>query len=107
MLFPGVAFVTGAGSGIGRQTAITFAAEGCRKIAVADRDLEALNETRNLVLNVSADTDVLTVVMDVRVEENVVSGMALAIEHFHRIDYAVNCAGMCIILYFGYWEGSD
>ncbi|CEJ80831.1 hypothetical protein VHEMI00991 [[Torrubiella] hemipterigena] len=93
-LFPGVAFITGAGSGIGRQTAITFVAEGCRKIAVADRDQAAINETRDLVLNIAPDADILPVVVDVRNEANVVSGLALTIEHFHRIDYAVNCAGI-------------
>lgn len=85
-LFPGVAFNTGAGSGIGRQTAVTFVAEGCRKIAMADRDQAAINETRNLVLNIAPETDVLPVVMDVRDEANVVSGLALTIEHFRRIE---------------------
>jgi NAD(P)-dependent dehydrogenase (short-subunit alcohol dehydrogenase family) len=39
-----VAFITGAASGIGRATAIAFAAEGAR-LVITDRDEAALQET--------------------------------------------------------------
>lgn len=108
-LFPGVAFITGAGSGkrsavhsykiankstgIGRQTAITFAVEGCLKIAIADQDPSALDETKKLVLDKSPHVDALIIPMDVRLDKDVATGIAATIDHFKRIDYAVNCAG--------------
>ena len=43
-----VAVVTGAGSGIGRETSLALARRGC-DVAVVDRDLEAAGETAGLV----------------------------------------------------------
>jgi len=43
-----VAVITGAGSGIGRGTALLFAKEGC-KVVVADLNLAAAQETCDLI----------------------------------------------------------
>ena len=48
-----VAFVTGAGSGIGRATAILFAGEGA-KVAIAEIDAGAGEETAHLAGNEAA-----------------------------------------------------
>jgi NAD(P)-dependent dehydrogenase (short-subunit alcohol dehydrogenase family) len=51
-----VAFITGAGSGIGRATAILFAGEGA-KVAVAEIDPTAGEETAQLAGNASAELE--------------------------------------------------
>lgn len=79
--------------GIGRQTAISFAAEGCTKVAIADRDPIALEETKAAIQNASPTTDVLVAPMDVRLDQDVTEAVKTTVDKFGRIDYAVNCAG--------------
>ncbi|MFM7415704.1 MAG: SDR family NAD(P)-dependent oxidoreductase, partial [Alphaproteobacteria bacterium] len=43
-----IAVITGAGSGIGRATAVLFAQEGA-KLALVDRDAAAVEETAKLI----------------------------------------------------------
>ncbi|SPJ72557.1 related to dehydrogenase [Fusarium torulosum] len=93
-LFPGVALVTGAGSGIGRQVAISFAIEGCRKIALFDQNGETLGETEDIINAIAADAEVQLWEVDNLEADEVIQNMTLAFKHFGRIDYAVNCAGI-------------
>ncbi|KAJ6783393.1 hypothetical protein PWT90_05853 [Aphanocladium album] len=93
-LYPGVAFVTGAGSGIGSQTAISFATEGCTKITITDTNTAGLESTEQAIHAVAPNASVLIVKTDVRVDQDIVGAVALTVEKFGRIDYAVNCAGI-------------
>ncbi|KAF5555653.1 hypothetical protein FNAPI_6031 [Fusarium napiforme] len=112
-LFPGVALVTGAASGmvhcsrepphlmiqgIGSQVAISFAIEGCRRLALFDKDSTGLKATKAAIKSVSGNTDPEVFIRDVDNLDTYEVGknMELAIRHFGRIDYAVNCAGMSI-----------
>ena len=63
-----VAFVTGAASGIGRATAIAFAAEGAR-VAIHDRTEDALRDTANAARE--KGSEVLVVACDVSQPEQV------------------------------------
>ena len=54
-----VAFITGAGNGIGRATAILFASEGA-KVAIAEIDARAGEETAHL-----AGNEAITIYADV------------------------------------------
>jgi NAD(P)-dependent dehydrogenase (short-subunit alcohol dehydrogenase family) len=86
-----VAFVTGAASGIGRATAVAFAAEGAR-VAILDRTEEALSETANAVRQAGAE--VLVIACDVSKPEQVEAAVAQVVEAFGRLDIAFNNAGV-------------
>lgn len=86
-----VAFVTGAASGIGRATAVAFAAEGAR-VAIVDRTEVALHETADTVRN--AGGEVLTLACDVSRPEEVEAAIARTVERFGRLDIAFNNAGV-------------
>jgi len=86
-----VAFITGAASGIGRATAIAFAAEGAR-VVITDRDEAALQETAERVK--AAGGGVLTVACDVSKAKEVEAAVAQAVKTFGRIDCAFNNAGV-------------
>ena len=87
-----VAFVTGAGSGIGRAIATRLAAEGAC-VVVVDRDAEAAAETAALLGN--ADVAV-AVTADVTDETQVIEAIAAAARAFGGVDLVVNNAGLSI-----------
>ncbi|TKA67764.1 hypothetical protein B0A55_08432 [Friedmanniomyces simplex] len=93
-LYPGVALITGAASGIGQATAISFAREGCRKIVLADRNEQGLDETREAIRQVSSECHVLPVKTDVSAPDSVDNLIAQAVGRFGRIDYCCNAAGV-------------
>lgn len=72
---------------------MSFAAEGCHKIAIADRDPIGLEETKTQIKVVSDVTEVLVLPMDVRLDDDVAFAIQTTISRFQRIDYAVHCAG--------------
>jgi 3-hydroxybutyrate dehydrogenase len=89
-----VAVVTGAASGIGKEIAQKFAAEGAR-VVVADLNQAAAEAT-------AAELDggagrALGVGMNVTDEAQVEAGMARAAEAFGRIDILVSNAGIQIV----------
>ena len=86
-----VALLTGAASGIGRATAVAFAAEGAR-VAILDRTEDALHETADTVRN--AGGEVLTLACDVSRPEEVEAAVARTVERFGRLDIAFNNAGV-------------
>jgi NAD(P)-dependent dehydrogenase (short-subunit alcohol dehydrogenase family) len=86
-----VAFVTGAASGIGRATAVAFAAEGAR-VAILDRTETGLHETAHAVGN--AGGEVLTLACDVSKPEEVEAAVTRTVERFGRLDIAFNNAGV-------------
>lgn len=95
-LFVGVALVTGAASGIGRAVAVSFAAEGCKRIALLDSDEDGLTETARLCKTASKGglTRTYSIPLDVGNESEVAAALDCVVEEWGRIDYAVNCAGV-------------
>lgn len=84
----GVAIVTGAGSGIGRASALALAAEGWR-VVLAGRRREALEETAAL----ASGAETLVVPTDVTLEGDVAALFDQAVEKFGRVDFVFNNAG--------------
>ena len=85
------ALVTGAGSGIGRATALAFARHGAR-VVVSDIDTTAGEETVRQVT--SAGGDARFVVADVGEEADVRALIDAAVAAYGRLDYAHNNAGI-------------
>lgn len=86
-----VCLVTGAGSGIGRATAIRFALEG-GKVVVIDRDAEGGNETVSMIKNNKGEA--IFSLCDVGNEDQIKASVQLAIDIWKRIDVMVNNAAM-------------
>lgn len=85
-----VAFVTGAGSGIGRAAALAFAREGA-KVVVADLSEQNSQETVRLIEALGGRA--LAVRCDVTRAEDVKAALDRTIETFGRLDAAFNNAG--------------
>lgn len=86
-----VAFITGGGSGIGAATAKIFAREGAR-VMVADVDDEGGQRTVSEIGDAGGEAIFISV--DVTDEDGVRSAVQQTIEHFGRLDCAVNNAGI-------------
>jgi NAD(P)-dependent dehydrogenase (short-subunit alcohol dehydrogenase family) len=86
-----VAIVTGAGSGIGRATAVLFSARGA-SVVVADLDEDhALETVAGIVV---AGGEAIAVKANVAVEDDVRGMVDAAVGSFGRVDYACNNAGI-------------
>jgi NAD(P)-dependent dehydrogenase (short-subunit alcohol dehydrogenase family) len=85
------ALVTGAGSGIGRATAVVLAKYGAR-VAVAGRRPEALEETVELVAAVGGEA--LAISTDVSVPDEVEAMVATTVQAFGTLDIACNNAAI-------------
>src|SRR6056297_2760204 len=86
-----VALVTGAGSGIGRATALRFAEAGAT-VAVADLDEEGGEETVRLVSEAGGEAEFFAV--DVSDEESVKALVDDVVSTFGGLDVAFNNAGI-------------
>jgi NAD(P)-dependent dehydrogenase (short-subunit alcohol dehydrogenase family) len=85
------ALVTGGGSGIGRATARALAREGAA-VVVAGRDATALARTVELIRSDGAEAFAVTT--DVTVAADVEALVRSVVRRHHRLDVAVNCAGV-------------
>lgn len=86
-----VAFVSGAASGIGRATALSFAQEGA-DVVVADIDEAGNRETADRIEDLGSTA--LAVTCDLREADDIEAAIDAAIDEFGRLDYACNNAGV-------------
>jgi short-subunit dehydrogenase len=89
-----VAFITGASSGIGRATALTFAHQGTHVVGVARR-AERLSELEaEINAFPSPHGDFLGIVGDVTDAASMNAAVQQSLEHFGRLDILVANAGL-------------
>ena len=86
-----VAIVTGGGAGMGRETSLLFAKEGC-SVAVFEINSESGKETVNDILAKGGIAKFFQV--DVSNEENVKSAVEAVKREFGKIDILINNAGI-------------
>jgi NAD(P)-dependent dehydrogenase (short-subunit alcohol dehydrogenase family) len=84
-------FLTGAGYGIGRTTALALAARGAN-LVLADHDLPAAEETAAAIK--SSGGKCLALACDVSDGDAVAAAIARAVEEFGKLDGAFNNAGI-------------
>ncbi|NMO03691.1 SDR family NAD(P)-dependent oxidoreductase [Gordonia sp. TBRC 11910] len=86
-----VALITGAGSGLGRQSAQLFSAEGAR-IAVVDIDAERAEHTAKLVEQQGGEAVAITA--DVSQRDQITAAVEQTVETFGKLDIAWANAGI-------------
>ncbi|MDN5913506.1 MAG: SDR family oxidoreductase [Pseudonocardia sp.] len=96
------AVVTGAASGIGRETAAVFARAGA-DVVLADLDVAGLEETAGLVREAGRTALVCPTDVSVRSEVEALADAALA--EFGRLDVWANVAG--VLRYFSLTEAAE
>ncbi|WP_411346294.1 SDR family oxidoreductase [Paenibacillus sp. WLX1005] len=87
-----VAFISGAGSGIGRASALRFAAHGA-KVIICDVSEERIRETEDEINHVYPDS-AKAFVADIADEEQVKAAVQQGAEHFGSLDIVFANAGI-------------
>jgi|TARA_B100001146_G_scaffold224479_1_gene242535 meso-butanediol dehydrogenase/(S,S)-butanediol dehydrogenase/diacetyl reductase len=86
-----VAIITGAGSGIGRETAILFA-KNQAKVVITDINTDMLDEVVDSIEK--DDGDVISIKSDITSEDDVAKIIDVATDEYGGIDILVNSAGV-------------
>ena len=88
-----IAVVTGAGSGIGKETALLFLEHGA-KVVLADINKDSLEETFEIIKQKKLDPDACISITDVSLENDIRSMIDLAVDNFGGLDILFNNAGI-------------
>ena len=86
-----VALITGAGSGLGRQAAQLFTAEGA-KVAIVDIDADRAEQTLKLVEQQGGDAIAITA--DVARKDQITAATTDTVDHYGKLDIAWANAGV-------------
>ena len=88
-----VAIITGAGSGIGKETALLFLEHGAN-VVLADMNKVTLEETFELIKQKKMDQNACMCLTDVSVEQDIEKLVDMAVEQFGTLDILFNNAGI-------------
>lgn len=86
-----VALITGAGSGLGRESAALFSSEGAR-VAIVDIDGDRAEQSRKLVEQ--AGGDAISITADVADRNQITDAVEQTVNHFGKLDIAWANAGI-------------
>lgn len=86
-----IGLVTGAASGIGRESALALAREGA-SLCLSDVNLDGVEETAQMIADIGGEA--IAVRCDVSEKDDVQAMVKTAVDHFGRLDCAVNNAGI-------------
>ena len=89
-----VVVITGAGSGIGRALALSFADEGCH-LAISDINRTALSETKNLLKN--RDIRIYSDILNVSDKDAMAAYPEKVFKNLGGVDIVINNAGVCVL----------
>ncbi|OQE45100.1 hypothetical protein PENCOP_c002G02999 [Penicillium coprophilum] len=90
----GIAFITGAGSGIGASTARKFAQCGISVLSLVDINITSLRSLSSEIAVASPGVKVLVQHIDVTDESSVDKAVEKTVQEFGKIDIAVHAAGI-------------
>ncbi|MDC1191092.1 SDR family oxidoreductase, partial [Gammaproteobacteria bacterium] len=88
-----VAIITGAGSGIGRETALLFLEEGA-KVVITDINKTTLEETSNIASQKGFKDALMLIKTDVSKEADIENMVQQAMNEFGQLDILFNNAGI-------------
>jgi len=88
-----VAFVTGAGSGIGLHSALQLVRDGITQLALLDISSSALTTAENAIHAINSGVSILSLPADVSSEAEIENAVSAAVARFGRLDVCVNAAG--------------
>ena len=88
-----VVIITGAGSGLGQETAVRIAKEGAR-LSLVDLNEKGLEETKAKVLEAAPNAEVILITANVADEQAVQNYVNKTVETFGKIDGFFNNAGI-------------
>ena len=88
-----VAVITGAGSGIGKETALLFLEHGA-KVMLADINKESLEETFEIIKQKKLDANACISITDVSSENDIENMIKLAVDRFGALHILFNNAGI-------------
>lgn len=91
-----MAFVSGAGGGIGRECVKQLVREGCTRVFATDIKESALEETVSVAKRLNSKANIDTEVADISRPEVIDALISRAVQSFGRVDYAFNIAGLSV-----------
>ncbi|KEF56728.1 uncharacterized protein A1O9_06918 [Exophiala aquamarina CBS 119918] len=93
-VFSNVAFVTGAGSGIGQACTLELVRAGVTGLLITDINEKSLAQTVRLSKAINENLPILAEVADITLDDTATRLVSQAAEKFGRLDYALNVAGV-------------
>lgn len=89
-----VAFITGAGGGIGSAISLALAKEGCKVVLFGGKSIEKLNKTAQKIKDICGDVEVFS--GDLTNQSCINDLFSSAIKKVGKIDILINNAGMAL-----------